>query len=264
MSIVRQLLTISAVQAMRGQTLAGPCVFDSQISVLSDALDDARRPVIIVSIEGSEQPDHGIAQSLLGRTANFKLLVQAAVFELQKMAEADGGEPEELEYVLGETDAAFEATLNLMDRQWRGVLSQPRNAWAEIFRGLVQRVGTINDIRATDPKTGRRHALRLTQVEIEAIADPVPGEDLPPAIEAGLAALEAMADYAETAAAWRSVLADFAGLEDWELSQARMFMARGTMDALGLAPLVQELTNFDRATIEMDGLGTFEEDGSDG
>lgn len=265
MSIVRQLLQVCAVQAIRGKTHAGNEVHDSKITALAKPFKDQRRPLVILSIEEAEQPGgRGNDGGLLGRPGSVSMLIQSAVFELQKISSQDGGADEELEWVLGETDAAFEATINIIDRQWRAALTDPTNEWADIFRGLVTNVGEVKDIRATDPDTGRRHSLRFTSVKLDVVPEPQFGRPLPKQIERGLAAIEALADYADLAAQWRTLLAQGSTLEDWQKRQADMFVSRPTMDALGLAPLVTELTDFERAVIDVTGVGTVHVEASDG
>lgn len=265
MSVVRQLLQICGVHAIRGKTLAGVEVHDSKITALSAPFKDARRPLLILSIEESDQPEgRGNDGGLLGRSGDVSMLIQNAVFELQKISSADGGKDEELEWVLGETDAAFEATINIIDHQWRAALTDPTNDWADIFRGLVINVGQIKDIRATDPDTGRRHSLRFTSVKLDVVPEPQFGRPLPKEIERGLAAIEQLPDYLDLAARWRALLCQGSSLEDWQKRQADMFASRPTLDALGLAPLVTELTDFNAADIDVAGVGTLHVEASDG
>lgn len=253
--VVRQLLAISAVEAARGETIAGPNVHDCKIESLNGDLKDSRLPVLIFSIEAAEQRPQGNGHGFFGRPSTCKLQVQATIFELTKVGGDAGGKPETLELVIGETDAALEATLNILDRQWRVALTHPRNAWGDVFRGLVLRVGKVQDMRAADPELPRRHAMRLSEVEIDTIAEPGLGEEIPPAIEAGLALLEADPDYLELAGELRALLAVGSDLDDWEKTQASLFASRAQVSALGYGPLDPGgLTDFTEATIDMTGL----------
>jgi hypothetical protein len=254
MSIVRQLLQISAVEALRGRTLAKGNVHDSAIDSIDGALENGRLPIIIVSIEEADQRGSGNERGFFDRTSEYKMQVQVAIFELTTVAVEGGGE-DELAFSLGETDAALEGMLNILDREWRAALTDPRNAWGDVLRGLVLRIGRVQDMRAADPELPRRHAMRLAQVEMVAIGEPAPGEDVPPAIEAGLTLLEADADYVEMATKWRELLTAGAALEDWEKRQASSFASRAEVNALGYGPLDDEaLTDFDQATLEVAGL----------
>lgn len=255
MSIVRQLLQISAVEALRGRTLALGNVHDSMIESIGGVLKKSRLPIIVVSVEAADQRAQGNDRGFFGRQSVFKMQVQAAIFELTKVGEHEGGAPEELVLVLGDTDAALEGMLNILDRQWRVALTDPRNAWGDVFRGLVLRIGKVQDMRAADPELPRRHAMRLSEVEIEAIGEPTLGEPIPPPIAAGLALLEADPDYLEMATEWRALLTAGDSLEDWEKEQAALFADRAQINALGLGPLDPELiTDFNQATIEMGGI----------
>lgn len=252
MSIVRQLVQVSGVWAMReGETLAGQNFHDSKIESLSDALKTARVPVGIISVEESDSKDDGgNEEGFFGRPVMLKMQVQISIFELTE----DPDDPGEVLFTLGVTDAAMEGMLNILDWQWKFALTDPRGGWGEIFRGLVQRIGRVRDMRAIDPEVSRRHALRLYEVELECIADPVPGLELPPEIEAGLLKLEGIPDYQKMAAKWRALFSKASNLPDWQRTQASMFGSRKMMDALGLGPLDVELTDFDRAIIDVEGV----------
>lgn len=256
MSVVRQLLQISAVQALRGQTLAGAGVFDSKIGPLPDILKGAERPILVVSIEESDQRSEGGNDTgFFGRTAELKMLVQAAVASPVSVTIDD---VEAITAGIGETDAGYEATLNLLDRQWRAVFHLPGNPWAELFRSLIASIGDIRDARGINPENGHRHAARFTQIDIRTICEPAPGEDIPEDIERGLQMLSDVPDYAELAILLRESLTSGSQMSDWQKVQSLLFAGTDTLSAVGLAPLAGDDDELATAIIAMEGAGSIE------
>lgn len=240
MSVVRQLLLISMVEAWRNRTIAGTHVYDSKIDTLDGFLKGQVRPIIIVSIEETEQDEDGPATAgLLGRPSRFTVMVQTAVASGQEIRD-DAGTI--VRGAIGESDASFEATLNVLDRQWRQVLTASDNEWAVLFRDLVHAVGVIRDTRATDPETGTKHAARFVQFKVDALPDPLPGDDIPPPIDAGLAAMEADGEdgYREIARIWRGMLTVGGDWPDWKRLKVALFTSNAGLAVLGQGPLVAE------------------------
>ncbi|WP_281978808.1 hypothetical protein [Pseudorhizobium flavum] len=252
MGIVRQLVQISMVEAVRGKTIAQDDVFDSRIDSLPNLLKNSRRPLLIFSVEESQQDEEGsLDNGFLGRAGKLQVLVQAAVASVQEVK--DGNDVVILPSI-GESDAGFEATLNMLDRQWKTVLSGYADPWVNVFRGLVTSVGKITDARAADPETGRKHASRYTQVSLNVIDEPLPGDPVPPAVEAGLSLLEADGDsgYAEIADVYRKMLTEGEEWPEWRKIQAALFTSRGAMAGLGLGPLaIDDLVDFDEARLSV-------------
>lgn len=252
MSVVRQLLQVAAVQAMRGRTLAQAAIFDSRIGPLPDILEGTERPILVVSIEESEQPeDGGNDAGFFGRNIRFTMLVQAAVASAISV-DIDGEET--ITVGIGETDAGYEATLNVLERQWRMALSDPGEAWAELFRDLVLNVGVIRDARGINPKSGHRHASRFTEVVLTTVPEPAPGEETPEAVGRGIAMLEAHADYAQLGALLRSLLTAGTDATDWQKLRHQLFASDQTLLAVGIAPLVSEDDTLTKAIVDRVGL----------
>jgi len=255
MGVIRQLIQIAMVEAVRGKTLAGDDVFDSRIDSLPALLKDSRRPMLIFSVEESKQDEDGSSEKgFFGRRSELQVLVQAAVASVREVR--DGNDVVMLPSV-GESDAGFEATLNMLERQWKTVLTAHESPWANVFRGLVNCVGKISDARAVDPETGRKHASRYTQVALDVIDEPLPGDPTPEVVELGLALLEADGDagYAEIAGLYRSMLNHGNAWPDWRKIQSSLFMSRDQMAALGLGPLsIDDLVDFDEVRLSVSGV----------
>lgn len=255
MSLVRQLAQICMVQAMRGQTLAGSAVLDSNIAGMG-ALDfEGDKPVIACSIEESDQNEkHG--RGFFGRVSDFKLYVQVAVATKATYTVVTGAGEETVETVteIGSTDAAREATLNIVDRQWKQALTDPANAWGDRFRQLVPGIGRIKDIRISDPEGGRKYAARVYEIDGTAIADPDFGEPLPADIDAILTAVGAVADYADMATIWRNLL-DRASSDDPVVRlQAAAALSSTAFAALGLNVIDAQAEDLASVTIAVQDL----------
>lgn len=252
MSIVRQLIQIALVEAQRDRTIAGPNVFDSRMDTLDGFMAGAEQPVLIFSIEESEAKAGLATDGFIGRDVALTAMVQMAVASGREVRDGEGAV---ILPSIGESDSAYEASLNLLDRQWRQVLHDSDNAWARLFRDLIVSVGDIKDTRATDPETGRKHAARFTQFSLRVMPDPLPGNDLPEAIEAGLTLLETDGDigYATLASSWRGQLATDPALPDWRKLQSVLFATNGDMVAMGLAEDDAGVP-FNRAEISVSGV----------
>lgn len=248
MGIVRQLVQIAVVEAARDRTAALGNVFDSRMDTVGGLLSGGSAPVLVFSIEETAEDPSDAIDGFLGRAGTLTAIMQSAVASGKEITDGSNTVvvPE-----LGETDAAYEALLNLLDRQWRAVLHDHDNPWANVFRDLVVSVGTIRTLRATDPETGTKHACRFSQFEIEVLPEPLPGDVLPDAVNAGLTLMEEDGDasYAALAGAWRIVLTKGAEWHDWQKLQSALFASSGDMSAAGLVPIV---TDDQGAAVELD------------
>lgn len=229
MSIVRQLVAVSMVQAMRGVTLAGDNVCDSAVTAIDGMMETRDKPVLLVSIEQVDQ-ERKDEPGLFCRSSIAKIFVQAAVWSQVRIE--DGEHAGEF-IAIGETDAAREATLNILDRQWRSALADPRNPWADMFRRLAPVIMSVRDQRMVDPESKARLAARFTEITVEVVHEPAFGAGISDDIEAGLALLEATPDYAHLGPIWRKLLTTEP--VEWRAMQARIFASDVVMGALGLS-----------------------------
>lgn len=265
MSIVRQLVQIAVVEALRDRTAALGNVFDSKMDTIDGLLKGGSAPVLVFSIEETAEDADSATDGFLGRPGRLTAIMQSAVASGKEIEDGNGATivPE-----LGETDSAYEALLNIVDRQWRAVLHDHDNSWATVFRDLVVSIGTIRSLRATDPETGTKHACRFAQIEMDVLPEPLPGDDLPDAIDAGLTLMENDGDgsYAVLASSWRGILAQGADWQNWRKLQSELFASTGDMHAAGLAPIAPdedgEAAEVESVSIEMAGAKGIEVTGS--
>ncbi|MCJ8517822.1 hypothetical protein ABID21_000662 [Pseudorhizobium tarimense] len=263
MSLTRIALRIAAVEALKGRTLVGANVLDSPNGALDVQADgtlrtEEEKPFVAI------YTDQGRAENFSGRSLTengacdiiFEMGVSSAMLHLDK----DTGETSMVGINIPASDKASEFFLDVVQREIRDALTDPGNAWAEIYRGLHYRVLKIEFAGARNADDGQKlagHQMRLT---VELADDPVRGEGLDPRSPflKFLEALEASGDedYVKQAAMMRSLLSG--GDEYRDLLQRRHGMTSAELDALGHeAPVlaedgtVAEMTSVD---IEIDGL----------
>lgn len=254
MSLIRIALRIAAVEALKGRTLVGANVLDSPNGALDIQADgslrtDAEKPFIAIFT------DQGKAENITGRSLTengacdiiFEMGVSSAMFQTDPVT----SETVMIGINIPATDSSREFFLDVVQRQIRDALTDPDNAWAEIYRNLHYRVRKIEFAGARNTEDGQKlagHQMRLT---VDLADDPVKGEGLHPEtpLLKFLEALDATddADYQEQAAKMRSLLTG--STEEWEQLQTRHGMTAGELLALGQGPLSADV---DRATPSMD------------
>jgi hypothetical protein len=254
MSIVRQLIQICMVEAFRGRTVAGDNVIDSNITAIGKLEFEGEAPVIAASVEESDQNEKS-SRGFFGRPADLKLYVQTAVAVkgTYLVVTGDGPDQEQELVEIGSTDAAREATLNILERQWKQALIDPANVWGNRFLQLVPDIGRVQDTRITDPEGGRKYAARVYEISGTAIAEPDFGQALPEDIDGILTAVGALADYADLETIWRDVFAKAASADEQVLMQASAALSSTALAGLGLAPLEVGGEDFASGVIAIEG-----------
>ncbi|MES0023161.1 MULTISPECIES: hypothetical protein [unclassified Mesorhizobium] len=232
MSLVNAMLRMTAVQALRGNTIAGGGVTDSSIEALSSVMGDQQAPVILVRIDQAEYS--GQNEGFFATSGIVKLSLDLIVASAVTYQTTEGQMVTEI--VIQPTDAGLEFSLDMLDRQWRRVLSDPTNAFAECFRSLVSTIGPVKETRGVDPEGGRKHAIRMVEVDIEPICDPAPGGALPALIDVVLTRLATVADYQAAVTIMRAELTKGADLLSWQKVQSTLMAAAKVPGMLGVAP----------------------------
>ncbi len=253
MGVVRELIQVAVTEALKGRTIAGEAVHDSLIKALPQIMEGDIHPIVAVSIEDCISQD---GDGLFRTDASMTLMLQLAIAKSVSVPVTVGEGEEAVTTALevGDTDAALEASLNLLDRQWRIALSDPLNAWAELFRQLVPHVGKVSDIRLTDPETGRKHAARIVEISISPIAEPYPGQGDQDVVRQGLAQMATEPDYADLAAILSASLDAGEDLFDWQVVQGRLLSLSGMPALIGVGtPDNGEEVLFTEATLDIAG-----------
>jgi hypothetical protein len=185
-SLHRIAARIAAVQALKGRTLVGDNVLDSEI----DALDvqanqslrtDQEKPFIAVYCDGSLNKDGPASDQLRAMVPNglTDFLFEAGITAAMTVTDPDTDES----YVvpgIPATDAAFEFMLDTVMRQIGDALTDPANEWAEVFRKFCVSIRATERARASGDDKGTRLAAHQLKVTVDLLPDPVRGADLKP------------------------------------------------------------------------------------
>lgn len=182
MSLIRIAARIAAVQALKGKTLVGDNVLDSQIGALEVAADgslrtDEQRPFISVYTDAAKADGDDAALRSFSINGDTEFVFEAGVTAAHVEKDQETGEDLIYPGIPG-TDAAFELHLDLVMRQIGDALSDPANTWAEIFRKLVNRFSKIDRARTSGDGNGVRLAAQQLRVTAVLRADPVRGDTL--------------------------------------------------------------------------------------
>lgn len=183
MSVARFALRHAAVQALRGATLVGENVKDSAIGAIDIAADGTLRsindlPFIAVYTDEGTVTDAPLRD--LRQNGSVDFVLEIGVTSAMMVRNPDTGESESAAGI-PTTDAGFEAMLDIIERQATIALTDPGNAWAEIWRKLHDNVTRIERRRAATAEGGTRLAARQTRMALTVKPDPVPGQPLGPA-----------------------------------------------------------------------------------
>lgn len=185
MSLVRIALRICAVQALRGKTLVGDNVLDSEIGALETTADGALkttkdRPFISVYTDDSKVKDGHDLRSFC-QNGQIEIVFEAGIATPHLVTNDDTDQTEVMNG-LPATDAAFEFHLDMVMRQIGGALTDPKNEWAEIFRNLIVSNASYQRSRISGDTNGVRLAAHQLRVTANIVADPSIGFDLPTAM----------------------------------------------------------------------------------
>lgn len=183
MSLVRIAARMAAVEALKGATLVGDNVLDSQIGALDTDADGSLRtpedkPFISIYTDDSKSSSGGL-RSMLSNGATdflFEAGITAAMIEL----DPDTGAQVMSGIGIPGTDADFEFHLDLVARQIGDALTDPENEWAEIWRLLVTDIASVHRQRTSSDSNGVRLAAQQLRVSVGLVNDPVTGSALSP------------------------------------------------------------------------------------
>ncbi|MCR6672197.1 hypothetical protein [Devosia ginsengisoli] len=257
----RIALRVVVQEALRGATLAGANVLDSQFTALDLDADgalrtDQDRPFVSVYTDDGRGGAGNGFMSLFG-DGTVQLVIEAGISAAMLERDSETGATVIVGLGLPDTDANMELTLDLMMRQVADRLTDPGNAWADLARELLGEVTSIERSRIGQKQNGTRVAAQELRITGGLLADPVKGADLAGSTYAKfLAALAASSDsrLQKLKIAFETALAGTA--VDWELVQRELGLTDGQSIALGGRPLAtadgDDPASFESVTIEVD------------
>lgn len=184
MSLIRIALRIAIVEALRGQTLVGDNVLDSQIGALDVAADgslrtDQQKAWIAVYTDASTSKDGAADMSLRALAPNgaTQILIETGLTAAQVLI--DPQTEQSVVYPgIPDTDAAFELHSDIVMRQVADVLTDPGNEWAEIARRFILSFRSVERSRVSGDQQGTRLAAQQMRIVADLVSDPVRGMPL--------------------------------------------------------------------------------------
>lgn len=180
MSLCRLALRHCAVKALTGQTIVGANVADSDFGALDLTPDgqlstDRDRPFVLIYTDESTATEADMRS--LRQNGSLDFVIEYGVASAMTVIDENTGESVIAGVNIPATDANFEAALDIMDRQVMAVLAGAEG-WAELWRGLIDRVEKIERRRRASADDGLRIAARQTRITVAAKPDPVSGQTL--------------------------------------------------------------------------------------
>jgi hypothetical protein len=243
MSLINLAVRIAAVKALKGATLAGDRVFDSQIDALDDRITKDKAPAIVVYID----EDHAkpLGKDLVNADRTVSLVIEISV--ASKVAIGDV-----TEVVIPYTDPGLETTINLIGYQIMKALQAGASEWSELWRLFVVGIHEVAAVRGANAEKGVRWAARQIVMKCETLSEPAYG--IAPA-EGGhwarlLAAMAADSDLAPIGSLIEGVISEPA-LADWRSAAAVLGVNRDVADGIGIAPLDPAATGEAAAAAEI-------------
>lgn len=177
--LARIALRIATIEALKGNTLVGDNVLDSQIGALEVAADgsfrtDQEAPFISIYTDGSKASS-GIDLRSLHKSGMTELTIEAGITAAMTQTDPKTGVSTIVGIGLPATDPAMEFLLDCVGRQISTALSDPLNEWAEIWRGLSSGIQAIERKRASDAESGVRIAAHQLVISQDLLPDPMFG-----------------------------------------------------------------------------------------
>ncbi len=181
MSLIRIALRICALQAVKGRTLVGDNVLDSEIGALeTSAAGELKTPqekqFVSVYTDDSKQLS-GLELRSLTASGEIDLVFEAGVATPHVISDPDTDE-KVIMNGLPAADANFEFYLDMTLRQIADALVDPENEWAAIFNSLILRIEKCQRARISGDTNGVRLAAHQMKITVAAIAEPVAGYPL--------------------------------------------------------------------------------------
>lgn len=249
MSLVRHAIRVAAVEALRGATIVGDNVLDSQNGAIDFDADNQpktlqKKPFIaLYTYDGSAERGSG-ASGLRDLGSPQQLMLGIEIGHAAGMLVED---PETgrkvLETGLPYTDRNVEFYLDLLAAQALAALSDPGNSWAEIWRAMVLSIDK-RDTLAVRSVGGQRLAGHQIMLTLTVMRDPAPGvpRAASHAYEKFLIALEESSVPSNQTQG--SLLRSFLGSldeRDWHRLQRRQGLTADELMALGHGPIAQDV-----------------------
>lgn len=238
MSLSRLAVRIATQRALSGQTLAGTRVYDSQIDPIDLSVQTHREPFVVVYTDDHTRPLAG--RDLTHGEDGLDLILELAVAaKVKAPARAEGGATAP-DVEIPQTDAGMEIVLDILEHQAMQALQAGRTPWSRVWQRMTARLTRRLSRRGASNENGVRFAARQITITCDPIGDPDAGVDLAPETAWGafLAALEADEELSAIADVIRHAVTTGGPLTEWRLAAERLGVSDATVDAIGIAPVL--------------------------
>lgn len=185
MSLIRIAARTAVVQALKGRTLVGNNVLDSEtggIDINSDGSITVAEDLPFISVYTDASATGTPINDLRALVSNgptefvFETGVTATMVETN-----EAGESTLTGIGIADTDRAMEIQLDLIVRQIFVALTDPDNEWAQIFSGLTTSILDVQRARIGTAAGGLRRVGQQVKIKYSLVVDPVWGDPLKPA-----------------------------------------------------------------------------------
>jgi hypothetical protein len=238
MSIIRSILRMCVVAALRERTLAESRVFDSDNTPLAEALaqePEQAKPYITVYTDEDTRP--GVSgRDIYAAERNLSLVLEIGAASAVVMKRDDGSD--EIALQIPATDAGLELSVDIVESQALAALvGDPQSRWGELFRRVL-RIERVQGQRGGSAERGSRWAARQTILICDVIADAPPGVPPPAVVRDFLAAARAAPRELGLAGAAEIIerALDPAAALTWRQAQAWLGLTEQGARATGIAP----------------------------
>lgn len=242
MSLVRIAARIALVQALKGKTLVGQNVLDSQTGALDVDADgnlvtDQEKPFISVYADDAKVDGADAAIRAMNVNGDTDFVFEYGITSALVTTDQETGES--VVYPgIPSTDASLEFYLDIVARQVGDALSDSENEWAEIFRKFANSFAKMSRARTSSADNGLRLAAQQYRLTASLIADPIRGVELKPVHPLAMFFAKA-AELDDPVVSTQVALmqAQLAGTEfQWQTDMRRYGMTRTEADNLLLIP----------------------------
>lgn len=234
MSLSALAIRLATIEALRGSTLAGDRVHDSDIRPVDLVVGNEQKPVILVTTDDDDINIEG--RDLLAADHKLELVVEMTV---ASKVEVEGSD--ESVIAIPATDAGLEITMNLLAWQIASTLSSGGGDWGDLWRTFVLKVHKVTSRRGADDTNGVRYAARQLIFTVDHLSEPETGV-LPAEGEAWarmIAALKSSPTLAGIGGAVEATIAANAPA-DWERVRNSLGIADDASGWIASRPFVDE------------------------
>jgi hypothetical protein len=235
MSIIRPILRMCAVAALRERTLAEGRVFDSDNTPLAEALirePEEAKPYITVYTDEDTRP--GVSgRDIYAAERNLSLVLEIGTASAVVTGKLG------VMLQIPATDAGLELSVDIVESQALAALvGDPESRWGELFRRMVLRIERVQGQRGGSAEHGSRWAARQIILICDVIADAPPGVPQPAVVRDFLAAARAAPSELGLAGAAEIIerALDPTMALTWRQAQAWLGLTEQGVRATGIAP----------------------------